>query len=204
VAIKRQLVRCHFAAVDAVRAIVPGVRWILTEPAIHVVPGKNSSPQSASHYRLAQFQGLDMICGRDHPELGGKEAYLDIVGLNYYVHNQWTHPNRRPISRSHKLYKPPHLIFDEFHRRYSRPMLISETGIEDDRRADWFRFVAGETIKAIERGTALHGLCLYPIVNHPGWEDGRHCHNGLWDYADDAGFRPVYEPLADAISEFKI
>ena len=42
----------------------------------------------------------------------------------------------------------------------------------------------------------MHGLCLYPIVNHPGWEDDRHCHNGLWDYPDEAGVRPMYEPLA--------
>jgi hypothetical protein len=42
----------------------------------------------------------------------------------------------------------------------------------------------------------VHGLCLYPIVNHPGWEDDRHCHNGLWDYADAAGERNIYAPLA--------
>jgi beta-glucosidase/6-phospho-beta-glucosidase/beta-galactosidase len=201
-AIKKQLVRCHFASIDAVRSVLPGVRWILTEPAIHVVPGKNSSQQAASRYRRAQFQGLDMICGRADPELGGKEAYLDIIGLNYYVHNQWIHPSRRPIGREHRSFKPPHLIFAEYHERYGRPMIVSETGIEDDRRADWFRFVAGETKEAISRGVPLHGLCLYPIVNHPGWEDSRHCHNGLWDYADDAGYRPIHEPLADAIKDF--
>jgi hypothetical protein len=82
-------------------------------------------------------------------------------------------------------------------------MIIAETGIEDDRRAEWFRFVAEETQIAIDQGVPLHGLCLYPIVNHPGWEDGRHCHNGLWDYADDTGSRPLHEPLADAILEFR-
>jgi hypothetical protein len=42
----------------------------------------------------------------------------------------------------------------------------------------------------------IEGICLYPIVNHPGWDDDRHCHNGLWDYADDQGNREIYEPLA--------
>ena len=204
VAIKRQLVKCHFASVDAVRAIVPKARWMLTEPAIHVVPGKSSTPQAANRYRRAQFQGLDMIAGRTDPELGGAERYIDIIGLNYYVHNQWTYPDRRPIRPGHKLYRPPHLIFAEFHERYSRPMIISETGIEDDKRASWFRFVSGETLKAIEMGVPLSGLCLYPIVNHPGWEDRRHCHNGLWDYADDSGSRPIHEPLAAAIREFHL
>jgi hypothetical protein len=37
---------------------------------------------------------------------------------------------------------------------------------------------------------------LYPIVNHPGWEDDRHCYNGLFDYADDWGDRKAFQPLA--------
>jgi hypothetical protein len=45
----------------------------------------------------------------------------------------------------------------------------------------------------------LQGICLYPVVNHPGWDDDRHCHNGLWDYADDEGVRPIYVPLAREI-----
>jgi beta-glucosidase/6-phospho-beta-glucosidase/beta-galactosidase len=203
-AIKRQLVKCVFASVDAVRKICHQARWILTEPAIHVVPAEGHSKQGASRYRAAQFQALDMITGRRHPELGGSPNYLDMIGLNYYVHNQWTQPGRRPISRSHRLYKPPHLIFRDFFKRYSRPMLIAETGIEDDRRAEWFNYIAGEALSARSLDVQLHGLCLYPIVNHPGWEDGRHCHNGLWDYANDAGERPMHEPLAAAIRKFTL
>ena len=33
-------------------------------------------------------------------------------------------------------------------------------------------------------------------VNHPGWDDDRHCYNGRWDYADANGRREIYEPLA--------
>jgi hypothetical protein len=40
---------------------------------------------------------------------------------------------------------------------------------------------------------------MYPILNHPGWVDDRHCHNGLWDYASDTGSRQIYEPLAAEI-----
>jgi hypothetical protein len=202
--IKRQLVKCVIASVTAVQKICPDVRWMLTEPAIHVVPAKGASKQGAARYRAAQFEALDMIDGRRHPELGGSQRFLDLIGLNYYTHNQWTQPGRRPIKRTHPLYVPPHLIFADFYKRYERPMLIAETGIEDDLRADWFRYVADETRTAIEKGVPLHGLCLYPITNHPGWEDSRHCHNGLWDYANDSGERPVHEPLAQAINEFKL
>jgi hypothetical protein len=74
-------------------------------------------------------------------------------------------------------------------------MFIAETGTEDIRRAPWLRYVAGEVRAAIDAGVPLHGICLYPIVNHPGWVNQRHCHNGLWDYADVYGHRPIYKPL---------
>jgi len=46
----------------------------------------------------------------------------------------------------------------------------------------------------------VQGVCLYPIVNHPGWDDDRHCYNGLFDYADDWGNREVFEPLANELA----
>jgi len=201
--IKRQLVHAAIASVDIVHALCPLARWILTEPAIHVVPARDtaSAKRAAANYRLAQFQALDMVAGAAEPELGGDPRYIDIIGLNYYVHNQWTNPGRRPISPKHRLYRPPRDIFAEIHSRYGRPMLIAETGIEDDRRPEWFRYIAAETKAARDLGIPLHGLCLYPIVNHPGWEDGRHCHNGLWDYADENGNRQAFEPLEKAIRE---
>ena len=42
----------------------------------------------------------------------------------------------------------------------------------------------------------LEGVCLYPILKHPGWEDERHCHNGMWDYPGEDGSRELYLPLA--------
>jgi hypothetical protein len=45
----------------------------------------------------------------------------------------------------------------------------------------------------------VEGICLYPILNHPGWEDDRHCHNGLWDYADEAGEREICAPMAQEL-----
>lgn len=43
-------------------------------------------------------------------------------------------------------------------------------------------------------------VCLYPILNHPGWLDERHCYNGIFDYADDSGSREIYQPLAHELN----
>ncbi len=200
--LKRNLVRAAIASMEAVRQICPSARFVTTEPAIHVLPPKESTPASrraAENYRRAQFEAFDMLCGRREPELGGHERYLDILGLNYYFHNQWRHPSRRKIPPGHPEYRPFNLILSEFHERYQRPVLIAETGIEDDKRPQWFRYVFSEAQQAGREGIPVEGICLYPIVNHPGWADDRHCHNGLWDYPDDAGNREIYQPLADEI-----
>lgn len=201
-ALKKQLVRATIASIEAIRAAAGDVRFVQTDPAIHVTTGKTDavSRRRAENYRRAQFEAFDMLCGRRNPELGGKPEYLDIIGLNYYFHNQWFYPNRRKITRGHRLYRPFHEILGEYHERYKRPILIAETGIEDDERADWFSFICRETEIAIGNGVPLEGICLYPILNHPGWDDDRHCHNGLWCYADDFGIRDIHEPLAEEIA----
>ena len=72
-------------------------------------------------------------------------------------------------------------------RTLQAPTFVAETGIEDNARPAWLRYMGHEARTAIRHGVPLHGLCLYPIVNHPGWDDDRHCYNGLWDYADASG-----------------
>jgi hypothetical protein len=201
-ALKKQLVRATIASIDAIRNAVSDVRFVQTDPAIHVTTGKTDAAarRRAENYRRAQFEAFDMLCGRRNPELGGKPEYLDIIGLNYYFHNQWFYPNRHKIMRGHRLYRPFHEILGEYYDRYRRPILIAETGIEDDERADWFRFICREAEIAIKNGVPIEGICLYPILNHPGWDDDRHCHNGLWCYADDFGMRDIHEPLAEEIA----
>jgi hypothetical protein len=53
-----------------------------------------------------------------------------------------------------------------------------------------------ETRCAISKGIPVNGVCLYPILNHPGWDDDRHCYNGLWDYPLPQGERAIYTPLS--------
>lgn len=201
--LKEQLIKATFAAIDAIRIVKPETRFVQTDPAIHVTAPKKANDghrAAAEKYRLSQFHAFDMLCGKRKPELGGKTKYLDIIGLNYYFHNQWRFPSRRKIPLGHSEYLPLHKILEEFHKRYDCPMFIAETGIEDDQRAEWFRYICQETHAASTLFNPLQGICLYPIVNHPGWIDNRHCHNGLWDYADKNGERQIHTPLAEEIA----
>jgi len=198
--LKAQLVRASTTACGRVRSVLPGARLIHVDPVIHVVarPERPQDAEAAENHRQAQFHAWDMIAGRRHPELGGKPEYLDLIGVNYYVHNQWFYPGGHGsmISPSSPRSRPFHQLLLEVYQRYGRPMFIAETGIEDEARPAWLAYVGHEARAAIRAGVDLQGICLYPIVNHPGWEDDRHCHNGLWDYADERGARSICVPLA--------
>jgi beta-glucosidase/6-phospho-beta-glucosidase/beta-galactosidase len=144
------------------------------------------------------FEAWDMLLGRSHPELGGGEDCVDVIGVNYYDRNQWWNFGET-IWRGEPEYRPFRDILTEVYERYRRPVFVAETGTEDEKRPGWFAYIAEEVRGAIARGIPLEGICLYPILNHPGWEDDRHCRNGLWDYAADDGSREIYAPLADEI-----
>jgi hypothetical protein len=152
-----------------------------------------------------------MIRGAVCPELGGQEKYLDIVGVNYYPQNQWYYNLRgverigdfQPITREDARHRPFREILAEVYHRFHRPIIIGETGCENQERPEWLRHVCEETDAALRQGTPIHGICLYPILNHAGWADDRHCHNGLWDYAEPSGERPIYAPLAAELRRWR-
>jgi len=198
--LKFQLLRAAIAAIQAMQAVNPAVRIVHTEPMINVVPhpDRPEEAEAAEGHRQAQYAALDILAGRSHPELGGREEYLGVIGINYYVHNQWIYPGGHGamLEPSHPRYRPVWQMLKEVYERYQRPLFIAETGIEDQARPAWLRYMGYEVRRAIREGVPMQGLCLYPIVNHPGWDDDRHCHNGLWDYPDAQGNRDIYEPLA--------
>lgn len=198
--LKRQLVAAWIAGAKAVRRVLPHARVFASDPMIHVIarPDRPQDEAPAANHRAAQFAALDVITGRAQPELGGSPSLLDGIGLNYYVHNQWYYPGGHGsmIPPSSAEYRPIRDLLAEWHRRFGKPVFIAETGIEDAERPAWLAYVGHEARAALRMGVDLQGVCLYPIVNHPGWEDDRHCHNGLWDYADAEGNREVFEPLA--------
>jgi len=204
--LKAQLVRAAVTAMDAIWRVQPSARFVHVDPIVHVIAAPNHPEErtEAEAYRLSQFQAWDMLAGRIWPELGGDEKYLDILGVNFYPHNQWFYNLKglrrvrkfSPISRTNPAYRPFREMLAEVYARYHRPICVAETGAENRVRAGWLRYVCGEVQAAIQNGIPVHGICLYPILNHPGWEDDRHCHNALWDYADKHGRRQIYAPLA--------
>ena len=185
---------------DAIWDVEPRARFVHADPVINVIahPDRPDDHGPAEGHRQAQFQGWDMIAGLAWPQLGGTPKHLDIVGVNYYFNNQWIH-GVGPIDIGHALYRPFRSLLAETYARYGRPIYVAETGIEAERRASWMAAVGAEVRAARRMGVPVEGLCLYPIVNHPGWDDDRPCPNGLLDHLPGPSGRDTYRPLADEL-----
>lgn len=189
--VKRRLVRATIEAMHRIRRSDPRARFLHVEPLIHVTAPRGRPELAAMASTLSgyQWQVWDMLCGRLSPELGGTPETLDLIGVNHYHDSQWEaetgarlhwvqrHPQRRPLSQ----------LLHEVWQRYDRPLLVSETSHVGEGRAAWLNEVAADVDLARRTGVPLQGICLYPLIDRPAWDNPAHWHHsGLWDVA-----RPV-------------
>jgi hypothetical protein len=199
--LKRQLVRATIAAIEAVRAVLPEARFIAAEPVIHVDGGKGAKAHrlAARNYTASQFEALDLLAGTIEPELGGRPDYVDVVGVNYYPDNQW-YLGGSTIPLGHHAYRPFRDLLKDVFAHYGRPIILSETGAEGTARAAWLHYVAGEVLAARREGVPVEAICLYPVLDCAGWENGRVCPVGLLGEAAADGNRPVDEALLEELA----
>ena len=180
-ALKQQLVRAALAATAAIRAVDPRARFIMAEPLIHIGAHTTDPPevqQWARQHIDAQFEAAAMMAGRMAPELGGTEDALDIMGLNFYAENQQFQTGGT-MPWGYFMYRPLRDLLADVYARFGRPMLIAETGAEGANGPAWLQYVASEVRAARAAGVPVHGICLYPVLDYPGWDDARHCPCGL-------------------------
>ena len=183
--LKRQLVRATLKSCEAIWQINPAARFLQCEPLIHVIAPADRPDLAAKAltHREAQFEAWDMLCGTKEPELGGGPRFLDLIGVNYYHGNQWEiDGNRLWWHLDHPARIPLHGLLAEVHQRYQRPLLLAETSHVGSGRGAWIREVAQQAVLAKHNDVDLLGICIYPIVDRPDWDDPLKWHkSGLWE-----------------------
>ncbi|MGG5810798.1 hypothetical protein [Falsiroseomonas sp. CW058] len=202
--LKRNLVRAAIAGTRAVRDAAPGTRCAAIDPVINIVPREPAEAEEVRLHNLSQWQAWDMLAGREEPELGGAEDILDVVGVNYYWNNQWLH-HGEPLSVFDAARFRPfrELIKDAAARYAGRDIFVAETSIEGWPRPTWLRYVTEEVLAARAEGVNVHGVCLYPVLSHLGWDEDRYCANGLFELQPKGGRREVHRPLAEEIARLQ-
>lgn len=203
--LKQRLVCASIAAIRAIRAMDPSARFVQPEPLIRISidPRDHSrdlvaDSMAAAAHTAAQFESWDMLAGLRAPELGGSSDLLDIIGVNYYWNNQWIHggPN---APAGHLQHYPLHTMLYELWERYHRPILITETGAEANAAVGWLGYVGAEVRQAQRMGASIVGICLYPVMDYPGWDDERHCPCGLIEASPEWTHRTLRASILDEL-----
>ncbi|MCE7068506.1 amine oxidase [Dyadobacter sp. CY326] len=186
---KYALMRAYIAGVKALKEYDPRIRILTTEPLINVVPevgADETEIKSAQADHDLQYQAVDILCGKICPELGGKPEYLDMLGFNYYYNNQWVAGTHQYMGWNDPVmdtrWRSLSDLLREAHLRYDVPVVLTETSHPKEDRPIWISMVAEESCKLVAEGIPLWGVCYYPIIDRPDWDQVDYWHNsGIWD-----------------------
>ncbi|HEU5286200.1 MAG TPA: hypothetical protein VFU20_06800 [Sphingomicrobium sp.] len=201
---KHHLLRTAIAAARAIREQWPETTIVWAEPLIHIAPHdrRRRTVRAAEQNLQGMYEAYDSIMGMAKPELGGDPSLVDVIGWNFYPHNQWYFKGPT-IPMGHHEYRPLADMLVEMAERYRKPMFLSETGAEGSGRPAWLHYVCDEVRDAQSRGVSVEGICLYPVTAYPGWDNSRHCEVGLLSTIGSDGKRKVYEPLREELQRQK-
>ena len=199
--LKRALARMAIGGAKAIREVCPSARMVHVDPIVHAVPPPGRpdlAAQARDEEHREAMEAWDMLCGRVAPELGGRPEILDIVGVNVYHYSQvqlGDDKKREVLGPRDARRKPLSEMLQFAWDRYKRPIIIGETSGFQDNRADWLRMTMEESLKALNEGVDLQGVCLYPFVDVPDWWSQKWAKIGIYDVADKEAFERVpYDP----------
>lgn len=205
------LCRAAIAGVQAIREVEPAARMVHIDPLVQVVAPRDRPDlrEAAEHETYVDtFLAWDILCGKEHPELGGSPDVLDIVGANNYSFGQMEYREQGPhqaLPPHDDRIKPLCDLLRRVWERYQRPMIIGETSGLDQGRTAWLKDVMEESLAAVAEGIDLQGICLFPAVDMPDWHTGEWLHNGICDLVEEAGRlrRVPHQPYIDELHRWQ-
>lgn len=212
--LKRILVQAAIAAANAIWEVDPEAQMVSVDPLVHLHPPTGRPDLQADADFFNQYvvtEGFDMLAGGVAPELGGSRRHLGIIGLNFYASNQWTIATPEQPQRFLELDDPAWLplsdMLVELQARYGGPIILAETGASGEARAPWVRYLAAEVKTALDKGVDFQGICFYPTITTPDWEDPTAFFDGgIFDVhpqPDGTLARALSLPVAQAIHDLQ-
>ena len=187
---KRALCQMAIQGAKAIREVDPGARMVHVDPIIHAVPPPDRpdlADEARQHAYEEAYEAWDMLSGTRHPELGGAPEILDVVGVNVYHFSQAQmneDKSRAVLGPRDPRRKPLGDLLLYAWERYHRPLIIGETSGYQDKRAEWLTMTMEESLRALNSGVDLQGICLYPCVDIPDWNSGELARIGIYDLQD--------------------
>jgi beta-glucosidase/6-phospho-beta-glucosidase/beta-galactosidase len=175
------------AASRALRDLLPAAEHVHVEVCEHHTWSTPAGEQYAAVANDRRFLLTDLLVGRpideDRPfvrevvEAGGGDllgvepGHVDVLGLDYYAHNQW-HWQGYEIGVN--LAPGPAPLADlvvAYADRYGLPCMVGETNIRGfaSDRASWLKYTLEQCEVARDRGVDVRGYCWFPFVDSADW-----------------------------------
>ena len=187
-AVLRALLPATLAADEAYRAAAPGARHVWVDVAErHTWEGPGDAAARAAalandrrFFLLDAYLGLPLDARRPFVrqllEAGGEDLLrlppgrIDVLGLDYYAHNQW-HYKPGGAVRSSPVAAPLSKLILEYWNRYRVPCILGETNIRGfpSDRATWLKYTLEQCEMARDAGVPLEGYCWFPFIDSADW-----------------------------------
>lgn len=123
-----------------------------------------------AHGRRRPF--VDVMLRHGAGSLVGRDpAPIDVLGLDYYAHNQWHFgPGRADHSSPRAI--PLSGLIASYANRFDLPVAVTETNVRGHAtdRASWLRLTASESFDAMDDGVDIRAYCWFPFVDSCDWD----------------------------------
>lgn len=169
------------------RDLLPAAEHLYVEACERHSGATNEGLEYAEYTNDRRFLLTDLFLGRpidpDRPfvkdflRAGGEDLLavvpgrLDVLGLDYYAHNQWHWST--PGCGSNEPPDPAPLadLIAEYWQRYRCPVALAETNIRGfaSDRATWLKYTLEQTEIARDRGVDVRGYCWFPFIDSADW-----------------------------------
>ena len=193
--VKYRLMKAYIEGIEAMKEVDSSIRILTTEPLVCIIPHENAGQEEielALSVHNDQFQVTDILCGKICPELRGKPEYLDILGYNFYYNNEWVLSTHDFLEwkedYNDQRFVPLNQLLKSAYKRYQRPFVLTETSHPKEDRPLWINMIAEQCALTLSAGLPLWGVCWYPILNRPDWDN-------LEDWHHSGLFEDIYHSI---------
>ena len=186
--VARNMLPALTEASRAYRDLLPRARHFYVDTCERASAATPDAQAVADMANDRRFFVLDLFLGRrpqaDRPFVaqvlaaGGEElldvepGHVDVLGLDYYAHNQWWYLDGSGRGTPSPDPGPLSGLIGEYWQRYRLPCAIGETNIRGfaTDRASWLKYTVEQCEVAVAEGVPFDGYCWFPFVDSCDWD----------------------------------
>lgn len=188
VTVARNVMPALTAASRLYRELNPVARHVYVEVCEHHTATARPGEEYAEYANDRRFVLTDLFLGRPLDErrpfvaelraAGGagllalEPGHVDVLGLDYYAHNQWDWTAHGVGTTCPPAPLPFADLIREYYARYGLPCIVGETNLRGyaSDRATWLKYTLEQCERARAEGVPLEGYCWFPFVDSCDWD----------------------------------